>query len=151
MQDLTETFRSECLCDNERRIHLFGAFIQKSAVEKDIEIDDKEKIAFAIDLRNWLCRVMYLTCQVPIDERSAKAIAVMAPLAYWLFDHANQVEAAIHLLIRLHPESKEAICCLKLLDVIGRFRAFVLPEMILNNEATVKDLSQVYPEIYIKK
>jgi hypothetical protein len=154
MQKLTDTFRTECLCNNAKRTKLFGLFLKSSSPSEeeikslDLSSDD-ETNAFIIDLRNWLCRVLYQISFPIINEKTAKDLAWAHPMAFWLFDYADQVEACIFLMIHLYPDAKEFICSLKLLEIICRFRKFVLPEMTkANQEALTKDLVQLYPTIY---
>jgi hypothetical protein len=152
MQKLTDTFRTECLCNDEKRTKLFGFFFKGSEnLEEDIKslgMSDDETNAFIIDLRNWLCRVMYQISFPIINEKTAKELSWGHPLALWLFDYADQIETCVFLMTHLYSESKEFICSMKLLEIICRFRKFVLPEMTKLNEESVKDLGRLYPKIY---
>jgi hypothetical protein len=151
MQKLTDTFRYECLGNDEKRTKMFGEFLVSSSVSsgpKSTDLGPEETTAFIIDLRNWLCRVMYAICYPPIDEKTASNIALTHPMAFWLFEHANQIEASIRLFIHLYPDAKDLICCVKLLDTVGRFHKYVLPEMGKQIDSMKKDLIQLYPEIY---
>lgn len=155
MQKLTDTFRYECLGNDEKRTKVFGEFLVGevssaflSSVDKSIDLPPEERTPFIIDLRNWLCRVMYAICYPPIDEKTASNIALTHPMAYWLFEHASQIEASIRLLVHLYPDAKDLICCIKLLDTVGRFRKYVLPEMGKLVESMKNDLVQTHPDIY---
>jgi hypothetical protein len=150
MQKLTDTFRTECLCNDAKRTKLFGTFLKDPhSSEETNDLTEDETNAFIIDLRNWLCRVLYQISFPIINEKTAKDLAWAHPMAFWLFDYADQVETCIFLMIHLYPDAKEFICSLKLLEILCRFRKYVLPEMTnANQEALTKDLVQLYPKIY---